>query len=122
MARLYADENFSQPVVNRLRELGHDVLTTRDVGKADQRISDPEVLQYASEVERILLTFNNWDFVTLHERMPDHAGIIACTEDRDIEALAQRIHAVLEANPDMKGKLVRIKRPNLLSGASSKSG
>jgi predicted nuclease of predicted toxin-antitoxin system len=120
--RLYADENFSQPVVNRLRELGHDVLTTRDVGKAEQRIPDPEVLQYATDIERVLLTFNKWDFVNLHERMPNHAGIIACTEDRDIEGLAQRIHIALEANPDMKGKLVRIKRPNLLSGAPSKSG
>jgi len=86
--------------------------------KADQSIPDPQVLQYASEVERILLTFNKWDFVKLHERMPDHAGIIACTEDRDTEGLAKRIHAALEANPDMKGKLVRVKRPNLLSGTT----
>ena len=34
MARLYADENFAQPAVERLRELGHDVLTVQDAGKA----------------------------------------------------------------------------------------
>ncbi|WP_442484067.1 DUF5615 family PIN-like protein [Aeoliella sp. SH292] len=30
MARLYANENFPLPIVQRLRELGHDVLTTLD--------------------------------------------------------------------------------------------
>ncbi len=28
MARLYADEDFPFPVVERLRQLGHDVVTT----------------------------------------------------------------------------------------------
>jgi hypothetical protein len=32
LARLYADENFPQPAVERLRELGHDVLTVQDAG------------------------------------------------------------------------------------------
>ena len=27
MARLYADEDFSYPVIQRLRQLGHDILT-----------------------------------------------------------------------------------------------
>ena len=30
MARLYADENFPQPAVERLRELGHDVQTVQE--------------------------------------------------------------------------------------------
>jgi hypothetical protein len=33
MARLYADENFPPPVVERLRELGHDVQTVQEAGK-----------------------------------------------------------------------------------------
>jgi hypothetical protein len=31
-ARLYSNENFPLPAVEALRQLGHDVLTTRDVG------------------------------------------------------------------------------------------
>ena len=31
MARLYANENFPLPVVNELRRLGHDVLTTQRI-------------------------------------------------------------------------------------------
>lgn len=34
MARLYANENFPLPVVNELRRLGHDVLTTQDTDRA----------------------------------------------------------------------------------------
>ena len=40
MARLYADENFPQPAVERLRELRHDVLTVQDAGKAQQKLPD----------------------------------------------------------------------------------
>jgi len=34
MARLYANENFPLQVVEELRRAGHDVLTTREAGKA----------------------------------------------------------------------------------------
>ena len=33
MARLYADENFPLPVVEELRQLGHDVLTIQESGR-----------------------------------------------------------------------------------------
>lgn len=48
MARLYADENFPQPAVERLRALGHDVLTLQNVGKAQQKLPDDVVLADAS--------------------------------------------------------------------------
>jgi hypothetical protein len=37
MAWLYADENFPQPAVERLRALEHDVRTVQDAGKAQQK-------------------------------------------------------------------------------------
>ena len=37
MLRLYANENFPQPVVEALRRLGHDVLTTHDAGRSGRR-------------------------------------------------------------------------------------
>jgi hypothetical protein len=40
MARLYADENFPRPVVDKLCELGHDVLTIHEASKAGQKIPD----------------------------------------------------------------------------------
>ena len=38
MAGLYSNENFPLPVVERLRALGHDVLTLQEAGKADQAL------------------------------------------------------------------------------------
>ena len=44
MASLYSNENFPLPVVEKLRALGHDVLTIQEAGKADQALPDKEIL------------------------------------------------------------------------------
>ncbi len=111
MAKLYADENFPQPAVEALRELGHDVLTTSDAGQAGQAISDEAVLAFAAQEQRIVITFNRKHFIRLHHEQPDHAGIIVCTVDVDFAALAQRIHVAIQAQPKMAGQLTRVNRP-----------
>jgi predicted nuclease of predicted toxin-antitoxin system len=110
--KLYADEQYPYPVVKCLRELGHDVLTVQEAGKANQRIPDDEVLTFATENERAVVTQNRKDFIRLHRLQPDHAGIIICSDDRDWNALAQRIHAVLTESECLQGKLIRIARPS----------
>lgn len=47
MARFLADENFPYPVTEELRRLGHEVATMADLGKANQSVSDEEVLAIA---------------------------------------------------------------------------
>lgn len=111
MARLYADEQYSYPIVEFLRLLGHDVLTVREAGKANQRIPDTEVLAFATSENRAVITQNRKDFFRLHRIQPNHAGIIACTNDRDWEALANRIHAAIVVEESLQGKLIRIVRP-----------
>jgi hypothetical protein len=39
---LYADENFPLRVVEGLRQMGHDVLTALEDGKANQSVTDQE--------------------------------------------------------------------------------
>jgi predicted nuclease of predicted toxin-antitoxin system len=56
MIKLYADEQFPLPVVKILRNLGYDILTVQDAGKADQKITDPQVLVYATSLNRAVLT------------------------------------------------------------------
>jgi predicted nuclease of predicted toxin-antitoxin system len=58
MARFYADEQFPLPVVELLRNLGHDVLTVQEAGNANQRIPDEQVLAFAVSQERAILTIN----------------------------------------------------------------
>lgn len=110
MARFYSNENFPQGAVEELRKLGHDVLTSLEAGKANQRIPDEEVLAFATNENRILLTLNRKHFIKLHDSGDDHSGIVACTQDSDFVGLAQRIHAVVGDEPKA-GALLRVNRP-----------
>ncbi len=91
MARLYGDENFDIHAMEALHNLGHNTLTARDAGKANQRIPDHEVLAFAAENNRAVVTFDRRDYFHLHKANPVHAGIIACTYNADSNALTQRI-------------------------------
>lgn len=48
MFRFYANENLAAELVNELRRLGHDVLTSREAGNANQGIPDDVVLSTAA--------------------------------------------------------------------------
>lgn len=86
------------------------MLTTRDAGKANEGIPDEEVLEFACQEGRAVLTHNRKDFIRLHRVRPDHAGIIVCTDNPDLAALAANIHVQLEGLTELKGLLVRVNR------------
>lgn len=113
MARIYTNENFYLDSVKALRQLGHDVLAAKEAGNANLGIPDEEVLKFAKSENRIVLTLNRRHFVQLHRLHPLHPGIIVCTEDKDVEGLANRIHQALEAvGGNLENQLLRIVRPN----------
>jgi len=114
MASLYSNENFPIRVVEELRRLGHDVLTSHEAGRANQRIPDDQVLAFATETRGAALTLNRFDFIRLHRQSGGaHAGIIVCTrDDADPSAFAARTHASLIECGDTSGKLIRIVRPS----------
>jgi len=60
--KIYADENFPFRTVVELRRLGHDVLTTLGDERANQAVSDEDVLARAIELERVVLTLNRIGF------------------------------------------------------------
>ena len=113
MARLYANENFPLPVVEALRRLGHDVMTIQETGKAEQRTSDDDVLQFTMADDRAVLTLNRKHFIRLHQEQPGHAGIIVCIVDPDFAGQAARIHAAVETAADLQGQLIRVNRPSM---------
>jgi predicted nuclease of predicted toxin-antitoxin system len=113
MARFYADEDFSLPVVKELRLLGHDVLTVPEAGRANQGIDDAQVLADAVADNRAVLTHNDIDFKRLHRTSQPHEGIISCTHDpQDPTGLAQRIDAAVMSAPNLANQFIRIVRPN----------
>ena len=62
MVTLYVDEDFSYPVVQRLRQLGHDVLTAQEAGQASQGITDEAALVQVHK--------NGNKLLKLFERLP----------------------------------------------------
>ena len=112
MAAIYANENFPRRVVLELRLLGHDVLTSHEAGRANQMVPDDEVLKFATEQKRAVLTLNRLDFFRLHRSTSgQHAGIIACTrDDENPAAFARRIHAAIAVSTFLAGQLIRVVR------------
>jgi hypothetical protein len=112
VALLYSNENFPMPVVEELRRLGHDVVSIQERGRANEGTPDDEVLSLAIGEERAVLTINRKDFMRLHRKSDQHAGIIVCTYDPDYPAQAARIHAAIDVCPDLHGQLIRVNRPS----------
>jgi hypothetical protein len=110
LASLYASENFPRQVVEASRRLGHDVLTSQEAGNAGRGIPDDAVLAFAVQTGRAVVTLNRRDVIRLHRLTPEHAGIIVCTEDADIEGQAARIHDAITVAGALAGVLLRVNR------------
>ena len=108
MAKLYADEQFPLKTTQRLRALGHDVLTVQDAKKANQKIPDEKVLAFATQQKRAVVTLNRRDFIQLHRQKMSHAGIIVSKDDVDKVQLAERIHRVIQSETTLVGQLVKV--------------
>lgn len=110
MARLYANENFPLPAVEALRRLGHDVLTIQETGRAGEAVPDPEVLRFATQDRRAVMTLNRRDFIALHRQSAEHGGIIVCTVDPAFAEQAARIHQAIMNRERLDGQLIRVNR------------
>ena|SRR5438552_3455539 len=110
MARLYANENFPLQVVEKLRALGHDVGTIQETGMANQSLPDKDVLRFATEHKRALITLNRRHFIRLHREGSSHEGIIVCKFDPDFQKQSERIHKAINETGSLAGQLVRVNR------------
>ncbi len=114
MAYLYADEQFPRQVVELLRSLEHDVLTVQEAGNVG--LSDEEVLAFATNQNRAVLTLNRRDFFRLHRLNPKHSGIVACVDDSDRPRMAKHINQAILESETLTNQLIRVYRippPNI---------
>ncbi|HEY9618951.1 MAG TPA: DUF5615 family PIN-like protein [Crinalium sp.] len=108
MARFYADEQFPYRTIEALQALGHDILT---VQAADNRgLPDEDVLAFATQEKRTVLTLNRRDFIRLHNQQPTHAGIIVCKDAPDREGMALRINTAIASTETLDRMLIRVNR------------
>ncbi|KAB8318563.1 hypothetical protein SD81_015145 [Tolypothrix campylonemoides VB511288] len=113
MTKFYANENFPLDLVQELRRFGYDVLTSSEAGQVNQSISDEDVLNFAHEKQRVIITLNREDFISLHRQGKKHSGILICKEDRDYKGQAEKIHEFIVSDTrPLTGRLIRIKKQN----------
>jgi hypothetical protein len=87
-------------------------LTAFEDGRANLSIDDNEVLVRAAGLGRAVLTLNRKDFKRLHQKNPNHAGIINCTEDADRFRQSKRIDEKVLELKNLEGELLNIYRPS----------
>lgn len=114
MLKFYSNENFPLKMVNLLRSRGYDVVTSYETGQANQGISDSEVLSYATNAGRIVITENRQDFIDLHQTIPDPAGIVICKVDRDYAGKVEILHNffIQDVQP-IENRLLRVMKQNI---------
>jgi predicted nuclease of predicted toxin-antitoxin system len=115
MLKFYSNENFPIQMVHHLRSLSYDVLTSYEAGQANQKIPDDQVLQYATTLDRVVLTENRLDFLQLHQTVSRHSGIILCKADRDYLGKVKILHDFLMIQNEMtlENRLIRILKQNM---------
>jgi predicted nuclease of predicted toxin-antitoxin system len=109
---LYANENFPFEMVIALRQCGYDITTTYEAGQANQGIPDDEVLVFAQQQNRTVITLNRDDFVKLHRSGVRHYGIVICKDDRDYSGQVQTLHTYFQSQSDLTNRAIRVKKQN----------
>lgn len=114
MLKFYSNENFPIKMVNLMRSAGYDVLTSYESGQANQKIPDDEVLMYATNAGRVVITENRQDFINLHSRTSNHAGIVICKADRNYAGKVEvpQDFFTQDTQP-MDNRLLRIMKQNI---------
>jgi len=62
MARFYSNENFPRRAVEAVRELGHDVLTSHEAGRANKKSAIPRCWNLQRRSRGFCLRLNRKDF------------------------------------------------------------
>lgn len=113
MLQFYSNENLPMDLVKALRDLGYNVLTSYEARQANQGIPDHQVLAYAIEQTRTVITLNRDDFLALHRSGVNHRGIIICKDDRDYMRQAEVLHHYLEEQvASLENRLIRVQKQN----------
>jgi len=106
--RLFFDEDVHAPLAVALRKRGYDAVNALDAKRLG--LPDESQLNFATEENRCLVTFNVGDFVRLHNRWVDegreHAGIIVSQQLPIGESLRRLLVLLQKENCDsMRGQV-----------------
>jgi hypothetical protein len=107
---LYLDDcAFSHRLRQLLLEAGYDVETPADVHPPLTGADDAVHFVHAKAAGRTILTLNPRDFKELHDRDPDHFGILAVYQDND-PTKDMSYHQIVQAIANLESTGVTIAR------------
>lgn len=112
--KLYFNEDIRYRLVEALRQLGHDVLTSAEAAQDNLKIPDDQVLEFAVSLQRAVITYNRRDFRKLHQQYQQqrktHYGIILCTMAIEDQAYAQTFQTCLSQYESLENQLIAVDR------------
>src|SRR5690554_701225 len=92
--RFFTDEDIYGTVAPALRRAGFDAISTPELGRLGQ--SDESQLSWATQENRVLVTFNVGDFTALHIEWVrsgrTHAGIVVSSQRPLRDILRRLLH------------------------------
>jgi predicted nuclease of predicted toxin-antitoxin system len=106
--RLFLDEDVHAALAVALRKRGYDAVHTLETKRLG--LSDESQLNFATQENRCLVTFNVGDFVRLHNRWMDagreHAGIIV-SKQLPVGEMLRRLLTLLQkdSGDSMRGQV-----------------
>ena len=89
--KFLADEHIELSIVTGLRLLRIDIISINEAGK--RGADDEEILSFAEENDRIVITRDS-DFVKLHSKGVEHAGIVFIPKFLEIGKVIEEIEKV----------------------------
>jgi hypothetical protein len=105
---LYLDDcAFSHELKRLLIEAGHDVETPADVHPPLTGEDDSVHFTHARATGRIIITLNARDFKEIHDKVPDHPGILVVYQDNN-PAKDTSCREIVQAIANLEGSSVTI--------------
>ena len=90
--KFLADEHIDLPSVKALKRLGIDIISIQDAQM--ESYADEEILSYGNENKRAIITQDS-DFLRLHAKNVENAGIIFLTKPLNTSELIKEIQKIL---------------------------
>ncbi len=89
--KFLADEHVDVQAVEALKQINIDIVSVQELGMRGQ--SDEKLLSYAHENKRIIVT-RDTDFLRLHAKGREHAGIVFITNPLSIANIVREIEKI----------------------------
>ncbi len=106
----------AKSLVKMLQAAGHDVMTVNDGAIASS--PDDQILAFARQNQRVLLTRNCSDFQELHQANSSHPGILAVYQNADpsknmsYQNIVNSIANLIDANLFLENKFIVLNQWN----------